>query len=214
MPLGLLYRELFHLRQEYLAFAPETARSTIHLIPTGAGVASQLNLATGFALAAKLAENRSVVMVHLEDGFSALGFWHEAATLARSERLPMIFVARRRLHDARLAGGSELRERASAYGIPGITVDGNDVVATWRVAQESIHRARGAAGPTLIDAELLPFQATGSGDPNDPLRRMQHYLEKRALWDDLWKSGLVQKFASEIEEARAFFGGSAKKPQG
>lgn len=211
--LGLMYADMLQLRAEYLAFAPDAAHSTIHLLPSTASVESQLNIAAGFALAAKLEEHRAVVVAHLEDGFNALGFWHEAAKLAASERLPIIFVATRRLAGANAAGGSELRDRATAYGIPGITVDGNDVVAMWRVTQESIHRARGGTGPTLIDAELLPVKLTTRGqvDANDPLHRMQHYLEKRNHWDAGWKRGLEKKFTSEIEEAQSFFRESKRK---
>jgi len=207
MPLGLMYADALQMVPEYLAAVPEAAHSTIHLIPPAASVASQLNVAAGFALAAKLEEHRAVVVVQLHDGFSALGFWHEAATIAAAERLPIIFVGRRLFANAGATGGSELRDRASAYGIPGISVDGNDVVAMWRVSQESIHRARGGAGPTLIDAQLLPLNAGANGKPdaNDPLHRMQHYLEKRNHWDKSWKAGLLQKVATEIEEAQSFF---------
>jgi pyruvate dehydrogenase E1 component alpha subunit len=207
IPLGLLFAEILQLRAEYLASAPETTQPSIHLIPTAIGLASQLNIAAGFAFAAKVAEQRAVVVVQLPDGFKALGFWHEAATLASAERLPIIFVARRVFQDAGGSGGSELRDRAYSYGMPGITVDGNDVVAMWRVTQESIHRARGGAGPTLIDAQVLPvnLKTNGSLDANDPLHRMQHYLQKRNHWDASWKRGLEQKFTAEIKAARAFF---------
>ena len=60
---------------------------------------------------------------------------------------------------------------ARDYGYPGIIVDGQDVVAVWRVAQESIHRARNGAGPTLIDCRM--------DSKRDPLAHMEHYMRKR-----------------------------------
>ena len=204
-PLGLYFAELYGVRSEYLAFAPEAAVTAIQLLPPAHTLAAQLNLATGYALAQKQLNRRSVVVVLLPEGADALGFWHEAATLAASERLAMIFVAVRGVSPSVL-GNNDARHRATAYGIPGITVDGGDLVAMWRVAQESIHRARAGAGPTLIDSQPPSPQPQGG----DPLDRMQHYLEKRKLWKQSWKDELARKFNAEIEEAQAFFPRSAE----
>jgi TPP-dependent pyruvate/acetoin dehydrogenase alpha subunit len=205
-PLALYFAELYGVRSEYLAFAPEAGNTAIHLLPRAHTMAAQLNLAAGYAYAQKRLKSRNVVTVLLPEGTDALGFWHEAATLAVSERLAIIFVAVRGLNP-RLMGNSDARHRAAAYGIPGMTVDGGDVVAVWRVAQESIHRARAGAGPTLIDSQPPAQQARGG----DPLDRMQHYLEKRKLWKQSWKDELTQKFASEIDEAQTFFSQTPQK---
>jgi pyruvate dehydrogenase E1 component alpha subunit len=212
-PLGLLFADWTGLLSEYLAFSPEAAHSTIYQLPRTATVAGQLNIAAGFAFACSMEQRTRVVLVHMKDGFGALGFWHEAATVAAGERLPLIIVAEGSAAVKPGSTGGELRDRAAAYGIPGISVDANDVVAMWRVTQESIHRARGGTGPTLIDAQPLSAplsvkpngKANGriSADANDPLARMQHYLEKRTLWDEAWKHDLVRKFADEIKEAHA-----------
>jgi TPP-dependent pyruvate/acetoin dehydrogenase alpha subunit len=201
LPLGLYFAELHGMCSEYLAFAPEAANSAIPLLPRAQTVAARLNIAAGFALALKKSQSPKVVLVHLQDGPNALGYWHEAATLALAERLPMIFVVITELANASSVGKSDTRQRAESYGMPGITVDGGDAVAMWRVAQESIHRARSGAGPTLIDSQLAA--ATHSGD--DPLCRMQHYLEKRSLWKGSWRDELTQKFKTEIAEAQSFF---------
>jgi len=200
-PLGLYFAELHGLRSEYLAFAPEGANRAVHLLPHAPTIAAQLNTAAGFALALKKEKRPNVVLVHLPDGANALGYWHEAATLAVAERLAIIFVAISQPASAKSFGSEGMRQRALAYGIPGITVDGGDVVGTWRVAQESIYRARGGAGPTLIDSQLPAAQSGHSA----PLARMQHYLEKRNLWNESWKDELVQKFLAEIEAAQTFF---------
>lgn len=206
-PLGLLFAEMFRLREEFLSFAPEAAHTTIHMIPPAVTVAARMNMAAGFAMASKAEEHSNVVLVLLREGWNDLGFWHEAATVAAAERLPLIFVASRKLNSMNAAGSSIFRERASAYGIPGITVDGNDVVAVWRVAQESIHRARSGAGPTLIDSEVLDSQAATNGSVESwaPLQRMQHYLEKRRLWDESWKKAQVQKIMDEMDDVQRFF---------
>jgi len=209
-PLGLYFAELYGVRLEYMALAPEAANTPIHLLPGAPTAVAQLNVAAGFALALKRAQRRNVVVVLLADGENALGYWHEAATLAAAERLPIIFVAISSPSTANDFGDSDARQRAASYGIPGITVDGGDVVGSWRVAQESIYRARGGAGPTLIDSQLPPAQSNSRPHAaSDPLARMQHYLEKRKLWKQSWKDELTRKFAAEIDEAQSFLPGAA-----
>ena len=66
--------------------------------------------------------------------------------------------------DAVPKSDEDLRDRAEAYGFPGITVDGNDIVAVWRVTQESIHRARSGAGPTLIECRTWRWHAEADQD--------------------------------------------------
>ena len=79
----------------------------------------------------------------------------------------------------------------SAFQVPGITVDGNDVVAVYRVAEESVRRAREGHGPTLIDCKIDPAR--------DPLAFMEDYLKKRDMWSDKWHAKVVQELKKEIE---------------
>ncbi len=87
---------------------------------------------------------------------------------------------------------------AREYGFPGIIVDGTDAVAVWRVAQESVHRARNGSGPTLVDCR--------SDASRDPLEHMERYLKTRHLWDDQWKARLERELMTEIKEAMAKLG--------
>lgn len=199
-PLGLIFAGLYGMLSEYLAFAPEAPNSPIHLLPAAQTIGAQMNFAAGYALAKKKEQASNVVVLLLPEASNALGYWHEAATIAASERLPMIFVVVSSMRPTAM-GRNDARQCATAYGIPGITVDGGDVVAMWRVAQESIHRARAGSGPTLINSQPPTPQPEGG----DPLDRMQHYLDKRKLWKRSWKEELAQRFAVEIDEAQAFF---------
>jgi len=119
----------------------------------------------------------------------------------------------------------DLRDRAEAYGIPGITVDGNDIVAVWRVTQESIHRARSGAGPTLIECRTWRWHAEADNSPtngrakskvlharwqNDPLRHMEHYMKKRNLWQQAWKDRLTAEYKAALTDAVEFSGKSAQ----
>jgi len=203
-PVDLYFADLKGASSQYLASAPEAATRAIHLLPQAPTIAAQLNLAAGYALAQKRAQGRNVVLVLLPEGAEALGYWHEAAIVAAAERLAMIFVTMTRMNSNAI-GDSNTRQRAASYGIPGITVDGGDVVAVWRVAQESIHRARGGAGPTLIDSQAPARQSKPQPGNGDPLERMQHYLYKRKLWKPAWKDELTRKFTAEIDQAQAVF---------
>jgi TPP-dependent pyruvate/acetoin dehydrogenase alpha subunit len=199
-PLGLYFAEIYRARTEYLTVRPGASDGAIHLLPAAQSVGAQMNVAAGYALAQKKLQRKNVIVVLLPEAVNVLGYWHEAAVLAADERLPMIFVSVSS-RSATEMGNSDARQRAAAYGIPGIGVDGGDVVAMWRVAQESIHRARAGAGPTLIDSHLPAAKARGG----EPLDRMQHYLGKRKLWKQAWKDDLARKFAAEIDQAQAFF---------
>ena len=116
-----------------------------------------------------------------------------------STSCPIIYVTERRR-----AGGTRkpqaqcpgrIQLRGPDYGFPSILVDGKDVVAVWRAAQESIHRARNGAGATLIECQ------TEFASFHDPLAHMQHYMTKRGAWNDAWKQQVVDQIEAEIEDA-------------
>ena len=102
--------------------------------------------------------------------------------------------------------------------MPGIRVDGNDILAVLQVAQEAIDRARAGDGPTLIEALTYRVQGhSSSDDPSvyrdpkepeiwekrDPLNRMRNYLTHRGLWDQAWEQGLIDRYNQEITDALA-----------
>jgi pyruvate dehydrogenase E1 component alpha subunit len=190
-----------------------------NIIPTASSVAAQFNLVAGVAFAYKQRAQRNVVLAIFSDGFDSLGSWHEAAKLAGEHRLPVIFVVE---SDHRRHNGSnhwfgqpgDLSERAHEYGFPGIPVDGDDVVAVFRVTQESIHRARNGAGPTLIECQSSRSGHHASTAVNgsrrvktagsvDPLAHMEHYLRKRKAWSNAWREKVVHQITREIDEALA-----------
>ena len=123
-----------------------------------------LGYATGFALAFKLDRKQNVALAVFGDGSSSRGDCHEAMNLASSMALPVVFVCQNNqiaistLSKDRVAGRS-VAERAAGYGMPGIKVDGNDVLAVHGAVQGAIARARQGGGPSLIEA--LTFRAAG-----------------------------------------------------
>ena len=209
---------------------PEAA--ALKVVPQTATLAGQFNLAAGVALAYRQLEKSNVVVALADDGLAALGFWHEAARLAADQSLPIVFVVENCAQShpngtSAVKSDEDLRDRAEAYGFPGITVDGNDVVAVWRVTQESIHRARSGAGPTLIECRTWRWHAEADQDSvgrsskskqlkarheHDPLHHMEHYMKKRNLWKQAWKDDLVEEYRAALAEAVAFAEKSAPSP--
>lgn len=160
------------------------------------------NLGTGLALTHRFEKKRSVVVALCAEDTAPLDRRHEAMKFAGIHRLPIIYVLKGastfELGRAQPNPGlEELSFMARDCGFPAIIVDANDAVAIWRVAQESIHRARNGAGPTLIECE------TQSSFANDPLAQMEHYMKKRGAWDDQWRQDTTLLIGAEMEAAAA-----------
>ena len=155
-------------------------------------------LATGVALAHKLGKQSRVVVAFCADERPALETWHEELKFAGVHKLPVIYVIKNGVADQKSSSDHAPHLEAFSfmardYGYPGIIVDGQDVVAVWRAAHESIHRARNGSGPTLIDCR------TDSG--HDPLAYLEHYMRKRDVWEDDWKNEVEAGIREEIEKA-------------
>jgi len=153
------------------------------------------NLGTGLALVHRLEKKRTVVIALCSEENSRPDRWHEAMKFAGIHKLPIIYVRSGSAFELSPANGTppfeELSFMARDCGFPAIVVDGKDVVAVWRVAHESIHRARNGAGPTLIECE------TQSSSAGDPLEHMQHYMKKRGVWDDEWRRDTANRIEAE-----------------
>ncbi|MGE5324583.1 MAG: thiamine pyrophosphate-dependent enzyme [Actinomycetota bacterium] len=148
---------------------------------------NQLHLAAGIALACKLM-GKSCVTLCMSNMAQSADFWRSAVSFASNRKLPVVFVL------ANPPGKNqslfaELRNQAQEL-LPAITVDGNDVVAVYRVAEESTRRARQGLGPSLIECRLEAGR--------DPLVFMETYLKNRGLWSDGWKQELIRNLEREL----------------
>jgi pyruvate dehydrogenase E1 component alpha subunit len=126
-------------------------------------VAATIPLAVGAGLAAKLRGSRQVSVAFFGDGATEEGHFHESVNLAAVYRLPVVFICENNFY----ASHMQLLERRAedniwktgeAHGIPGIQLDGNDVVAVHDAAREAVHRAREGAGPTLIEGRTYRWR--------------------------------------------------------
>ena len=133
-------------------------------------VGGGFNLATGAALAAKLRKSGQVAVCFFGDGASNRGTFHEAVNMASAWKLPAIFVLEMNCYASTTpyrttCGVENLAVRAQGYGIPGVTVDGNDVFAVRQAALEAVARARAGEGPTMIEARTYRIKGHFVGDP-------------------------------------------------
>lgn len=195
----------------------------LNIITPASTIAAQLNIGTGVALAYKMQKKDDIVMAFSGEGSTSLGFWHEAVNFAGVHQLPIVYVIQNNLWAESVTVKlqckiEDLSMKASGYGMPGITVDGNDAVAVYRVASEAIHRARTGGGPTLIECKTYRWYGHSEIDPakyrdpaeveywksRDPIPFMENYLQKYKLWSDDFKKGILDEFGKELDAAIDF----------
>ena len=125
-------------------------------------VGAQFPVAVGAALGLQMGGRDNVMVCFFGDGAAARGDFHEGLNLAALRRAPVVFVCENNLYFQTAPGSAglpieDVADRASSYGIPGLVVDGQDVLAVYDAAQEAIGRARGGEGPSGV--QNVPFPA-------------------------------------------------------
>ncbi|MBI4503849.1 MAG: thiamine pyrophosphate-dependent dehydrogenase E1 component subunit alpha [Gemmatimonadetes bacterium] len=125
---------------------------------------------SGMALSFKMRKERRVGLVYLGDGATSTGAFHEGLNFAAVQRLPLVVIVEHNGYaystpTSQQTAVARLADKAKAYGIPGVTVDGNDVLATYEVAREAIERARNGSGVTLIEA--VTYRRAGHAEHDD-----------------------------------------------
>jgi TPP-dependent pyruvate/acetoin dehydrogenase alpha subunit len=168
----------------------------------------QLQLAKQLAQTNRQQRSSHVVVVFATAPAIAAPRWQRALRFASRHSLPLIIVVENK-------AGLDLPIRTPRDGFTRITVDGNDVVAVYRVAHESLERVRQAGGPVLIEGRA--WQQAGkrvSRADNDPLIHMEQYLKARGLFSQRWKDKLLRQFSREIDSARKAARYLRASPQG
>ena len=191
------------------------------IITTSSVVATQVLHAAGIAYAAKLRGLDEVAVTSLGEGSTSKGDWHEGLNFAGVHRLPFVCLVQdndyaisvpRRLQ----MGVESVAERARGYGMPGVTVDGGDVLAVYEAARAAIERARAGEGPTLIDAKVARFTSHSSDDDQrryrpreeleallrrDPVERFRNHLLDEGLLTDETDEQVQQDCTAEVDQA-------------
>ncbi|WP_082690497.1 pyruvate dehydrogenase (acetyl-transferring) E1 component subunit alpha [Mycobacterium sp. M26] len=187
--------------------------------PISIPIATHAPHAVGAAMAAQRLGENSVTVAFIGDGATSEGDTHEALNLAAVENAPCIFFVQNNqwaisVPASRQYAGPSIAERAHGYGMPGIIVDGNDVLACYRVMSEAADRARNGGGPTLIEAityrmgphttsddaaRYRPAEEVALWAQRDPIARFRTYLDNLGLLDDR----LEHRVAARSERLRA-----------
>ncbi|MCA3261577.1 MAG: dehydrogenase [Telmatospirillum sp.] len=156
---------------------------SVGLFGTNGLVGGGLPSAVGAAFSARHRRTRGVAVAFFGDGATSHAAFHEAINLAGAFDAPAVFVCENNLYATATALSAvtknpEIATRAAAYGIPGIAVDGNDVVAVWQAANQAIERARAGGGPTLIEAKTYRTVGHHEGDPLTGTYRTQREVDE------------------------------------
>lgn len=170
-----------------------------------------MNIATGMALAAKRRADGSAVVTSFGEGTSNIGAFHEALNLAACLTLPIVYVCQNNgyamsTRTEYAIKGASVADRAAGYGMPGVRVDGNDVVAVFKAVQAALDRARAGQGPTLIDAHTYRLSGHYTGDTNfyQPAEEREAWMARdpvARLRADLLAQGVLS--AERLDEMRS-----------
>ncbi|MEO8658371.1 MAG: thiamine pyrophosphate-dependent enzyme [Bryobacteraceae bacterium] len=138
-------------------------------------VGAGLPLATGAALSAQLRKSGQVSICFFGDGAVNSGSFHESVNLGTVWNLPVVYVCENNLFATEMAfsratKNTSVASRAASYHLPGVEVDGNDVLAVYEAAGEAIARARNGGGPTLLECKTYRIVGHHEGDPGTDYR--------------------------------------------
>ena len=187
-------------------------------------VGGGFGLATGAGLAAQMRAKGQVAVCFFGDGAANRGPFHENINMGAVWRLPVVYVCENNQFAQWTAQEevtlvTDIASMSSAYGIPGLQVDGMDVLAVYEAAGEAIGRAREGEGPTLLECKTYRFHGHNMGDPQqyrtreqiaewsdsrDPLASFEKYLTKQEILTADESEAIQKQAAEEIQEAVTF----------
>jgi len=187
-------------------------------------VGGGLPLSVGAGLSIKLRGTDQVCVSFFGDGAVAQGVFHEALNLASLWRLPVVFVCENNLYSegtyiSRYLSAKCIADFASPYRMPGVSLDGNDVIAVYENAVESVKRAREGEGPTLMECVTYRWEGHQTGDPwwtyrskeeveewkmKCPIKRLRAKLLEEGILSDQEVMKIDMEVEHEIEEAARF----------
>ena len=177
---------------------PRPRYAALNLIPPSLSLGVQLDRAIGAAVESKKSKDKKITVAFCGSSSDSRGHLHEAMRHAGKLRLPILLVC----HSD--PASDEICRQAQDFGFPGVTVDGDDAVAVYRVATEAVTHARRGSGPTLIECKpwVLPGQpSVRRSTGRNPILRMEEYLTRKGLFDRKLKSAVTASFRRELDAA-------------
>jgi 2-oxoisovalerate dehydrogenase E1 component alpha subunit len=195
-----------------------------NIVSVSSPVATQLLHAVGIALAAKIRKTGQVAMTSMGEGSSNQGDVHEGLNFAAIHKLPFVFVVENNGYAISVPAAMEVSvenvaDRASGYGIPGIVVDGADVLACYAAARDAVSLARSGGGPTMIEAKVTRLTGHSSDDQqtkyrseaelesekgHDALPRFRGDLRDAGVLTDEIEARLMTEITAAVEDATEY----------
>ncbi|HYQ87653.1 MAG TPA: thiamine pyrophosphate-dependent dehydrogenase E1 component subunit alpha [Bacteroidota bacterium] len=177
-------------------------------------------VAVGVALASVLRNGRSAVMTYIGDGGVNVGEVHEALAMASVMHLPLILIIENNQYAystpvSKQHNVERLSDRAIGYGIPGVTIDGTDVLAVHRVSREAVERARRGGGPSIIETVTMRMRGHAAHDTawyvpkkllqrwekEDPIEKFERVITAKGLLSKEKKKTIVNEIRHLVEDA-------------
>jgi pyruvate dehydrogenase E1 component alpha subunit len=183
-------------------------------------------LAVGAGLSSKMRGTDQVTVCFFGDGASNNGTFHEGLNFASVHRVPVVFICENNLYGISVSQKQhqaiqDISIRSAAYNMPGITIDGNDVLAVYQTSGKAIEQARAGKGPTLVECKTYRWRGHYEGDPNQgrryrtteeiqawmkkcPIKRFEEKLIKEKVLNKNKMKHVQEEIGKKIEEAVAF----------
>ncbi len=200
------------------------AHAAFNILSVSSPVATQILHAAGIAMAAKTRHTDQVAMAYMGEGSSNQGDVHEALNFVGIHHLPMVFIVENNGYAISVPASKEsavedIAIRAVGYAMPGVVVDGTDVLACYRVAREAIDRARAGDGGTIIEAKVTRLTGHSSDDQQtkyrsaeeleaekgrDPLPRFRTQLHDAGVLTDQLLEEMSAEIAATVEDATEY----------
>jgi 2-oxoisovalerate dehydrogenase E1 component alpha subunit len=194
------------------------------IFPPSVPIATQLPHAAGAAYAEKRKGTKNAAIVYFGDGATSEGDFHEGLNIASVFQAPVVFFNQNNQYAisvpiTKQMNSKTIAQKAVAYDIPGVRVDGNDVFAVYFETKKALDRARDGGGPSLIEAVTWRYGAhTTADDPTkyrdqeeskkrrelaDPIQRLERFMKREGWWDEQWAQAVQEEASREIEQAVA-----------
>ncbi|WP_069801382.1 thiamine pyrophosphate-dependent dehydrogenase E1 component subunit alpha [Thermogemmatispora onikobensis] len=193
------------------------------VVPMISMLGESLPVACGVALVMKMRRRSTVVLASCGDGATSTGAFHEALNFAAVQRLPVVFLIENNGYaystpNARQFAIEQLAQRAVAYGMPGESVDGNDVLAVMEAVERAVAHARSGRGPALVECRTFRVRGHSEADKadyvppalreewlaRDPIKRFEGYLTAQGLLSAERRREIEARVRAVVDDAVAF----------
>jgi TPP-dependent pyruvate/acetoin dehydrogenase alpha subunit len=183
-------------------------------------LADTVPVAAGIAMTYKMRKQNNVVLCYFGDGATSRGDWHEGLNLASVQKVPVVYICNNNLYAystplEKQMAVKEVSVRAQAYGMPGVTVDGNDVTEVFKATKQSIELARKGGGPSLIecktfrmtghsahdDVKYVPKELFAEWERKDPILKLESSLIRNKTVTEEEVKKLATRITQEVDEA-------------